>query len=190
MHVVGALVNLLLISACVYTMYSLTPADHPYAYLAASFSLVHGLLGLLRSYTEEPDECGRTFMISASILEVIPLPLANIEFYLVSDQSGVALVHGLSLIPLFYDMIGKLGEDWDSSTETLKDLALLGNIVSTLYLAIKDGKNLYYAVAATAFLARYGSSLVDRCNEGLSHVVGTLGNAGIMALMTYTLTEG
>ncbi|XP_016942129.1 uncharacterized protein [Drosophila suzukii] len=190
MHVVGALVNLLLISACIYAMYSLTPADHPYGYLAASFSLVHGLLGLVRSYTEEPDECGRTFMISASILEVIPLPLANIEFYLVSDQSGVALVHGLSLIPLFYDMIGKMGDDWDSSTETLKDLALLGNIGSTLYLAIKDGNHLYFGVAATAFMARYGAALADRFVEGLGAQVATLGNAGILALMTYALTEG
>eukprot|EP00099_Drosophila_melanogaster_P017521 NP_608385.1 uncharacterized protein Dmel_CG12679 [Drosophila melanogaster] len=190
MHVVGALVNLLLILACIYTMTSLTPADHPYAFLAASFSLVHGVLGVVRSFANEPDECGRTFMISAIILEVIPLPLANIEFYLVSDQSGVALVHGLSLIPLFYDMIGKISEDWDSSTETLMDLALLGNIGSTLYLAIKDGNHIYFGVAATALLARYGGAIVDSCNEGLSNVVETLGNTGILALMTYALTEG
>ncbi|EDV48036.1 uncharacterized protein LOC6553083 [Drosophila erecta] len=190
MQVVGALVNMLLISACVYTMYSLTPEVHCYAYLAASFSLVHGLLGLMRSFTEEPDECGRTFMISSSILEVIPLPLANIEFYSVSNQSGVALVHGLSLIPLFYDMVGKMCEDWDSSTETLKDLALMGNIGSTLFLAIKDGKHLYFGVVATVLLARYGGSLIDRCNEKLIHHLGTLGNAGILALMTYALTEG
>ncbi|XP_033159068.1 uncharacterized protein LOC117140327 [Drosophila mauritiana] len=186
MNVVGALVNLLLISACAYTMCSLTPADHPYAYLAASFSLVHGLLGVVRSFAEEP-ECGLTFVISASILEVILLPLANIEFYLVSDQSGVALVHGMSLIPLFYDMIGKVSEDWDSSTETLKDLALLGNIGSTLYLATKDGNHLYFGVAATAFLARYGGAMVGTCNDRLSNAVETLANTGILALMTHSL---
>ncbi|EDX18455.1 uncharacterized protein LOC6726516 [Drosophila simulans] len=182
MDVMGALVNLLLISACAYTMCSLTLAEHPYAYLAASFSLVHGLLGVVRSFAEEPDECGHTFDISASILEVIPLPLANIEFYLVSDQPGVALVHGMSLIPLFYDMIGKMSDEWDSSTDTLKDLALLGNIGSTLYLAIKDGNHLYFGVAANAFLARFGGAIVGNCN-----VVETLANTGILALMTYSL---
>uniref|UniRef100_A0A6P4F2X8 Uncharacterized protein LOC108048537 n=1 Tax=Drosophila rhopaloa TaxID=1041015 RepID=A0A6P4F2X8_DRORH len=190
MQMVGALVNLLLIAACFYAMYSLTPADNPYGYMAASFSLVHGLLGMVRSFSDEFDECGRTFLISASILEVIPLPLANIEFYLVSDQSGVALVHGLSLIPLFYDMLGKMGDDWDSSTETLKDLALLGNIGSTSYLAIKDGNHLYAGVAATAFVARFGAALIDHFMEGFGPHVATVGNAGILALMTYALTEG
>ncbi|XP_017130128.1 uncharacterized protein LOC108147882 [Drosophila elegans] len=190
MHFFGALVNVLLAAACLYAMYSLTPADNPYGYLAASFTFVHGLLGLVRSFTDELDECGRTFVISASILEVIPLPLANIEFYLVSDHSGVALVHGLSLIPLFYDMLGKMGDEWDSSTETLKDLALIGNIASTSYLAIKDGNHIYAAIAATAFIVRFGAALIDRFVEGLGAHAATVGNAGILALMTYALTEG
>ncbi|XP_017052108.1 uncharacterized protein LOC108095509 [Drosophila ficusphila] len=190
MQVAGALVNLLLIAACCYAMYSLTPADNPYGYLAAAFSLVHGLLGLLLSFSEEPDECDRTFLISASILEVIPLPLANVEFYLVSDQSGVAMVHGLSLIPLFYDMIGKIGDEWDGSAKTLKDFALLGNIASTFYLAVKDGNHIYGGVAVTAIIARFGALLIDLFAEGFGPHVATVGNAGILALMTYALTQG
>ncbi|XP_017077972.1 uncharacterized protein LOC108112547 [Drosophila eugracilis] len=185
-----ALTNLLLIASSMYAMYSLTPAEHPYAYTAASFSLVHGLLGLVRSYIEEPEECGRDFMISSSILEVILLPLANVEFYLLSDKSDVALVHGLSLIPLFYDMICKIGDDWDSSTETLKDLALLGNVGSTAYLAVNDGIPIYGGVAATALMARYGAALVDSFKQGLGASIGNLGHAGIVALMTYALVEG
>ncbi|XP_017066864.1 uncharacterized protein LOC108104998 [Drosophila eugracilis] len=193
MQMLGALVNLLLILACIYAMYSLKPEDHPYGYMMVSFSLVHGLLTLVLYYNEdtedEPVECGRCFQISNSILEVIPLPMANIEFYLLSDESEVAQVHGLSLIPLFYDIIGKVVDDWNTSTETLKDIALLFNIASTMYLTIKDGNHIYGAVAATALMARFGTSLVDRFAEGYGTYLATLGHAGIVALMTYALTE-
>lgn len=189
MHYIAAIANLLLVAACGYAMHVLVPGENPYGYLAASFSLVHGLLGLVRAYYEEEDECGRAFIFSASILEVIPLPLANIEFYLISDQSGVAMVHGLSLIPLFYDMLGKMGDEWDTATETLKDMALLANIISTSYLALIDGNHIYAAVAATAFIARYGAALIDYLMAGAGAHVATLGNAVIVGLMAYTLTN-
>ncbi|KAH8270742.1 hypothetical protein KR026_004749, partial [Drosophila bipectinata] len=188
MKLLGVISNLLLISACCYALYSLTPADNPYGYTVASFSFVHGLLGLVRTFSEETEECGRAFIISASILEVIPLPLANIEFYLVSEQSAVALVHGLSLIPLLYDMLGKMGDDWDSATETLKDLSLLGNIGSTTYLAIKYGNPFYGGVVIAAFIARYIAAIIDSFLDGIGSFIAIIGNAGILALMTFALT--
>ncbi|KAH8266117.1 hypothetical protein KR038_003494, partial [Drosophila bunnanda] len=189
MHFLSAVINLLLVAACVYAFYALTPGENPYGYLAASFCLVHGLLGLVRAFFEEDDECGRAFVFSSSILEVIPLPLANIEFYLISDLSNVALVHALSFIPLFYDVLGKMGDEWDSTTEALKDIALLANIASASYLGFNDGNPFYYAVAGLAFLARYGAILVEYLIEGAGAYVATLGSAGIVALMTYTLTN-
>ncbi|XP_017030999.1 uncharacterized protein [Drosophila kikkawai] len=189
MHFIAAITNLLLIVACGYALYVLEPAQNPYGYLAASFSLVHGLLGLVRAYQEEEDECGRAFVFSSSILEVIPLPLANIEFYLISDLSPLAMVHALSLIPLLYDVLGKMDDEWDTATETLKDLALLANIASTSYLGFEDENEIYYAVAGLAFLARYGATLVDYLINGIGVHVATLGNAGIVALMAYTLTN-
>ncbi|KAH8373178.1 hypothetical protein KR009_001057, partial [Drosophila setifemur] len=191
MQIVTIIVNLLLVAACCYAMYSLKPGDNPYGFLAAAFGLVHGLLSIVRAFSEDPDECGRAYLISSSIMEVIPLPLANIEFYLKSAQSAVALVHGLALIPLFYDMLGKMGdEEGDYATETLKDLALLGNIASTIYLAVKEENAIYYGVAAAAFIARYGAMLVDLFVEGMGPDVATVGYAGIIGLMTYALTQG
>ncbi|XP_020809561.1 uncharacterized protein LOC110185185 [Drosophila serrata] len=189
MHYISAVTNLLLIAACVYAFYTLAPAENPYGYLAASFSLAHGLLGLVRAYYEEEDECGRAFIFSASILEVIPLPLANIEFYLISDHSAMALVHALSFIPLFYDVLGKMGDEWDSSTEALKDMALLANIASASYLGFNDDNLFYYAVAGLAFLARYGAILFEYLMEGAGAHLATLGSAGIVGLMAYTLTN-
>ncbi|KAH8293248.1 hypothetical protein KR018_003875, partial [Drosophila ironensis] len=189
MNFAGVVSNILLIVACCYTMFAITPADHPYAYIAAAFSFVHGLLGALRAFSDDAEDCGRAFMISATILEVLPLPMANIEFYLSSDQSSVALVHSLSLIPLLYDMLSKMGDDWDNATETLKDMALIGNIASTGYLATKGGNAIHGGVAATAFFSRYGASLIDNFVCGAGPHVTTIGNAGILGLMTYALTH-
>ncbi|XP_068151525.1 uncharacterized protein [Drosophila tropicalis] len=194
MFIGNAIFNAILVAACCYTMYQLTPADHPYGFTAAAFSLVHGLFGLVHSMEEQPEdeECeitSRAIMISTSIIETIVLPLANIEFYLKSDQSAVALVHGLAVIPLFYDMLGKMSDDLDTNTETLKSLAVFGNILSTSYLAYKEENPIYAGVAAAAFIARYCSSLIDGFVQGAGAHVNTLGTATILALMTYALTE-
>ncbi|EDW76604.1 uncharacterized protein Dwil_GK14574 [Drosophila willistoni] len=194
MFVGDAIFNAVLVAACLYTMYELTPADHPYGYTAAAFSLVHGLFGIVHSLQEPPEdeECeltSRAIMISTSIIETIVLALANIEFYLKSDQSAVALVHGLAVIPLFYDMLGKMSDDLDSNTETLKSLAVFGNILSTSHLAYKEGNAIYAGVAAAAFIARYCASYIDGFFQGMGAHVNTLGNATILALMTYALTQ-
>ncbi|XP_030377744.1 uncharacterized protein LOC115626498 [Scaptodrosophila lebanonensis] len=185
-----AVFNLLLIAACCYAMYSLTPADNPYGYIAASFCFVHGTLGILRAFAEEADECSRVFIVSASIIAVMPLPMANIEFYLKSDQSGMAIVHMLSFIPLLYDMLGKMCDDWDTATDTLKDLVLIGNVLSASYLAVQAGNPLYGGIAAIAFLGRYGAALINRFVDGLGPHITTLSDAGVIALMTYALTQG
>ncbi|XP_064539971.1 uncharacterized protein LOC135429567 [Drosophila montana] len=185
-----ALSHLSLIGACCYGIYALTPAEHPYGYTAAAFCFVHGLLSLVRSLGED-EECGpaRSFSVSTGIVDVIPLPLANIEFYLQSSQSGMALVHALSLILLLYDMMGSLGDDWDRATETVKDLSLLGNVASGAYLGVQEENYYHVGVAASAGIARYGSSLVSTIVPAAGPHVNTLSKAAIIGLMTYSLTN-
>ncbi|XP_030377822.1 uncharacterized protein LOC115626581 [Scaptodrosophila lebanonensis] len=186
-----AFFNILLIAACCYAMYSLTPADNPYGYVAAAFCFVHGFLDLLQAFAaEESDECSPILVLSASIIAAILLPLANIEFYLKSDMSGVALVHMMSFIPLLYDMLGKMCDDWDAATDTLNELVLTGNVLSISFLAVQTGNPMYGGIAAIAFFGRYGSELIDKFVDGLGPYISTLSNAAVIGLMTYSLTQG
>ncbi|XP_017151482.1 uncharacterized protein LOC108161683 [Drosophila miranda] len=182
--------NLLLIAACIYTMRNLSSAEHPYGYVVAGFCLVEGIAGLLRALpVADVDEGGFAFVISSTILEVMPLPMANIEFYLKSDLSGVAMLHLLTIIPLIYDVVDKILDDSDPGlTEWLKDLALLGNIGSMAYLANNDDNNpVYFGVVGISFFGRYAADHICFLKDfGCNLAIMT--NAGTMFLMTYALT--
>ncbi|BFF90116.1 uncharacterized protein DMAD_08702 [Drosophila madeirensis] len=180
--------NLLLVSACIYAMRTLDPTEHCYAYVAASLALIQGVLSLLRGLALVPDECGLASSISEDIVIVLPHTMTNIEIYLKSDLNRVAMVHCLCLVPLIYDVVGRIGDDYDPCTDKLKDLALFANMISTGYLALHEGNEQYYGLLAVAIIARFGGSAVDLLVDCVGYHVATLGPAGILAMMTYTLT--
>jgi len=189
MFILDVIFDLLLIGSSCYGLYALTPEEHPYGLIAAAFCLVHGMLMLVRSFQSSEDECARSFFVSTSIVDVVPLPLANIEFYLQSSQSSVAMIHALSLILLVYDTMGNLGDDSDAATDTVKDLSLLGNIASAAYLGYNEENYFHCGIAAAATIARYGSSLVDSFLPEFGPHVDKMSKAAIIGLMTYSLTQ-
>ncbi|KAM8709667.1 hypothetical protein ACLKA7_016473 [Drosophila subpalustris] len=189
MNILDVLFDLVLVGSSGYGMYALTPQDHPYGLIAAAFCLVHGMLMLVRSFQSSEEECARSFFVSMSIVDVVPLPLANIEFYLQSSQSSMALLHALSLILLVYDTMGSLGDDYDAATETVKDLSLLGNIASATYLGLQEENYFHVGIAVAASIARYGSSLVSTFLPEFGPHVDKMSKAAIIGLMTYSLTQ-
>ncbi|KAH8370070.1 hypothetical protein KR093_002115 [Drosophila rubida] len=189
MHILDLFFNLVLVGSSGYGLYALTPADQPYGYTAAAFCFIHGLLGVVRSFESDVDECSRSFFVSTSIVDVLPLPLANIEFYLQSSLSGLAMVHAMSLILLLYDTMGNLGDDWDSATETVKDLSLLANVGSAMYLGIQEENYFHVGIAVSAIIARYGSALVSIFLPEFGPHVDKLSKSAIIGLMTYSLTQ-
>ncbi|XP_067636999.1 uncharacterized protein [Eurosta solidaginis] len=163
--------NGLLVGASGFALYSIQPAEHPYAFSACAFGLCHGLLGIIHAYKkgDEGDSCNKIREISTSCMEIVQLPLINIELYLASSNtSALALGHGLFVIPLAFDLIAKLftEEGDDSNTNTLKDLTILGNIVSLTFLAVNESNYTYVSMAITAFLTKYGAILLDSYWEG------------------------
>lgn len=185
---ITAVSHLALVGASCYALYALAPGDFPYAYTAASFCLVHGLLSVVRAL-EGGEDCARSYAVSTGIVDVIPLPLANIEFYLQSSQSGVALVHILSLILLLYDVMGSLGDDWNSSTETVKDLSLMGNIASGTYLGVQEDNYYHVGVSAAAAVSRVLPSMLECVLPEIAPQIDTLCKAAMIGVTTYALTN-
>lgn len=183
-----ALFNSLLVVSSGYAMYTLHPLQTPYGYAAAALSLVHGLLGVVRAANNDDDECNRWRQITSGIMELVPLPLTNIELYLKSSSPHLAMAHGCFLVPLTFDMVAKWRDVEDNSTVTLKDLTLLGNVVSLLFLGVNQSSNVYGGMAAIAFGARYGSVMFDYYWEGLGVHFNLLANSAFIMLMAMTLT--
>ncbi|XP_016971791.1 uncharacterized protein LOC108039339 [Drosophila rhopaloa] len=188
MLLMDALFNSLLVVSSGYGLYTLHPLDTPYAYATAALSLVHGLLGVVRAASNDDDECNRVRLITSGIMEIVPLPLTNIELYLKSSNPSLAMAHGCFVVPLVYDLMAKLGDNEDTSTETLKELTLLGNVVSLLFLGVNQSNNLYGGMAAIAFGARYGSVILDYYWEGLGTDFTLLAHSLFVVLMTMTLS--
>ncbi|XP_064555678.1 uncharacterized protein LOC135440443 [Drosophila montana] len=183
-----ALFNSLLVVSSGYAMYTLHPTQTPYGYAAAAVSLVHGLLGVMRAANNDDDECNRLRQITSGIMELVPLPLTNIELYLKSSSPHLAMAHGCFLVPLAFDVVSKWRDIEDNSTVTLKDLTLLGNVVSLLFLGVNQSSNVYGGMAAIAFAARYGSVMFDYYWEGLGVHFNLLANSAFIVLMAMTLT--
>ncbi|KAM8720502.1 hypothetical protein ACLKA7_006532 [Drosophila subpalustris] len=184
-----ALFNSLLVVSSGYAMYTLHPLQTPYGYAAAALSLVHGLVGVVRAAHIDGDECNRLRQITTGIMELVPLPLTNIELYLKSSNPHLAMAHGCFLIPLAFDVVAIWRDVEDNSTETLKDLTLLGNVVSLLFLGVNQSKNVYGGMAAIAFGARYGTVIFDYYWEGLGGHVNLLADSAFIMLMAMTLTN-
>lgn len=185
---ITAISHMILVGACCYALYALTPAEFPYAYTAAAFCLVHGLIGVVRTL-EGGADCDRTYAVSSNIVEVIPLPLANIEFYSHSSMSGVALVHALSLILLLYDMMGSMGDDWSNSTDTVKDISLFCNIASGTYIGVQEENYFQVGVAAAAAVSRIGPMALCPILPEIIPYLSSLSKAAIIGVTTYALTN-
>ncbi|XP_043660175.1 uncharacterized protein LOC122624600 [Drosophila teissieri] len=188
MLLMDALFNSLLVVSSGYAMYTLHPLETPYGYATAALSLVHGILGMVRAASNDDDECNRVRLITSGIMEIVPLPLTNIELYLKSTNPSLALAHTCFVVPLVYDMMAKWADTEDTSTETLKELTLLGNVVSLLFLGVNQSSNLYGGLAAIAFAARHGSVILDYYWKGLGAEFNLLAHSMFVVLMTMTLS--
>lgn len=183
-----ALFNSLLVVSSGYAIYTLHPMETPYGYATAALSLVHGILGMVRAASNDDDECNRVRLITSGIMEIVPLPLTNMEVYLKSTNPGLALAHTCFVVPLVYDMLAKVVDTEDTVTETLKELTLLGNVVSMLFLGVNESNNMYGILAAIAFGARYGSAFLDYYWKGLGAEFTLLAHSMFVLLMTMTLS--
>ncbi|KAI9588898.1 hypothetical protein GQX74_007067 [Glossina fuscipes] len=191
---VDAVFSGILLGTTGHALVSVTPFQHPYAFCACAVGFCHALAGLVESIACE-DRCTTCFKrLTCSCIEIMTLPMLNIEFYLKSDQSSpLALGHGLFVVPLAFDLLTKVSpnaETEDISTRTLKDLTILGNIVSLLFLAANENNAVYGMMVLAAFIAKYGAMFMENIIAGTGECTGLLGYSLLFGLVPMALKTG
>ncbi|KAH8367857.1 hypothetical protein KR084_003577 [Drosophila pseudotakahashii] len=194
---VSTVLNVLLCGATGFGFYKIGPSDHPYAFTACVIGFCHGLFGLVSSLSGD-ENAKKVTDTTTSIMEIIPLPLVNVDLYLGAESNNIALGHGLFIVPLAVSVILNLfkgeGGGGDESGEgcpldTLKTLTILGNITSLLYLSINESSVNLAGMAFLAFMAKFGAKFFEeQISEGSGEPVTYLSWSGFYVLTALAAT--
>ncbi|XP_020800781.1 uncharacterized protein LOC110178107 [Drosophila serrata] len=164
---VNIVFNALLCGATGYGLFKIGPSEHPWAFTSCLIGLTHGIVGLVSGLAGD-DTAKKIQETTAAIIEIVPLPLVNVDLFLAGECNKIALGHGLFLAPLTLSVILAFwktegGEDEVFGTvHTLKVLTILGNITSLVFLALNEGSGYMAGMAVLAFVAKFGA---DPCEE-------------------------
>ncbi|KAH8272756.1 hypothetical protein KR026_010706 [Drosophila bipectinata] len=172
---VSCVLNVLLCGATGFGFVKIgSPAEHPYAFSACVIGFCHGLFGLVE-FAAGSDTTKSMKETTTSVMEIVPLPLVNVDLYLGAESNNIALGHGLFIVPLAVSVIlgmvkgGEDGGEDGGPMATLKTLTILGNITSLLYLAINESSWNLAGMAYLAFMAKFGAQF---CEENVSEGCG------------------
>ncbi|KAI8033711.1 uncharacterized protein LOC128265300 [Drosophila gunungcola] len=163
---VSTALNVLLCGATGFGLYKIGPSEHPYAFTACMMGFCHGLGGLVSGLTGD-ENAKKVTETTTGFMEIIPLPLVNVNLYLAAESNNIALGHGLFIVPLAVGVIlnmvkGESGDDSEGGVlETLKTLTVLGNITSLLYLSINESSWNLTGMALLAFMAKFGAKFCE-----------------------------
>ncbi|KAH8276745.1 hypothetical protein KR044_008138 [Drosophila immigrans] len=184
---VSGILSAVLCGATGYGFYAMGPQEHPYAFTACVIGFCHGLLGLVECLTGDSNVSSAKETTN-SILEIVPLPLVNVDLFFGGEGNNIALGHGLFIVPMAISAIVGLVKgsesDGDATRDTLKLLTILGNITSLCYLAVNEGSWVMGGMAALAFMAKYGAEFLEQQIEGSGQPVKYLSWSGFYFLTT------
>uniref|UniRef100_A0A1A9UZ95 Uncharacterized protein n=1 Tax=Glossina austeni TaxID=7395 RepID=A0A1A9UZ95_GLOAU len=191
---VDAVFSGILLGTTGYAMISVSPAERPYAFTACTVGFCHAIAGLAKSLVSHKNVTKRVKRLTCSCLEIMTVPMINIELYLKSEQSNpLALGHGLFIVPLAFDVITKVAQNEEGNeiaAQTLKDLTILGNIISLLFLAANENISVYGLMALTAFTAKYGAILMDNLLSSTGEGTSLIAYAILLGLVPMALRSG
>ncbi|EDV59264.1 uncharacterized protein LOC6541528 [Drosophila erecta] len=180
--------NGLLLASAVCSGRKMLPEEHPFAMAACvvvGFSAVFGLLRAIFA-SGEPEECRKLRDITSGVLELAPLPLANMDLYVRSTGlSPIALGHALFVLPLVCDLRCSLAKDRRDCalSDGLRNLTVLGNIVSLGFLAYVERNFLYLRMVLVMIVVKYGVVLVDSIKEDAGEDLQVCGTALFVHLL-------
>ncbi|KAH8416787.1 hypothetical protein KR222_004549 [Zaprionus bogoriensis] len=191
--IVSGVLNALLCGVTGYGFYAIAPQEHPYAFSACVIGFCHGLLGLVECLTGD-ENVKSAKETTTAIVEIIPLPLVNIDLFFGGDSNNIALGHGLFIVPMAISLIvafckGGEGES-DDAYETLKMMTILGNITSLCFLAVNDGSMVKGTMAFLAFMAKYGAEFCESMVESTGEPIKLLSWSGFFFLTTMAIAGG
>ncbi|XP_068141361.1 uncharacterized protein [Drosophila tropicalis] len=181
---VSGLLNAILCGASGYGCFMIKPGEHPYAFTGCVVGLCHGLLGLVNCFSDDSN-VNNAKEKSTCFMEIVPLPLINVDLYFGSASNNLALGHGLFIVPMAVSALLGLFKDEEGqgeAVETLKTLTILGNITALLYLAINDGSWKLGGMAFLAFMAKFGAQFGEEQSEGAGEPITYLSWTGFYIL--------
>lgn len=163
--------NSLLLVTSGMTVSQMMPSCHPFACGACVVGGAVAVLGLLRVlFARKPDEMRVVRDVNRGLLELLPLPLVNMELYRRTQGTLSPLVwgHCIILFPLMFDLNCSINHEHTNCnlTDTLRDLTMLGNIISLGYLAYREANSIYLRMTLSMFLVKYTPVLLDYVNDG------------------------
>ncbi|XP_037961182.1 uncharacterized protein LOC119690237 [Teleopsis dalmanni] len=174
------LANTILIGVAGYGIYHLKAAEVPFAYSACAYGLCHGIIDLVSYLKQECNFCQKIKEMSGSIMRLMPISMVNIEFYLKSEESkSLAFCHAFFVVPLIFEvLVSFFAEDEReiSSADTLKDLTILGNIISLIFLSLNERNVLYGVIAMIEIVTNYSYILTERFYDDADDDQSTLGH--------------
>ncbi|KAH8333699.1 hypothetical protein KR059_002578 [Drosophila kikkawai] len=185
----GVLLYTAVTSAC-----KMQPEEHPFALAACVVGGIAAVFGILRVVfaSGQPEECRKLRDITHGVLELVPLPLTNMDFYMQSTGlSAVTLGHAVFILPLVCDMrccLAKNRIDCEIS-DGLKDLTILGNLVSLGFLAFVERNFLYLRMMLVMAVVRYGVVLVDSIKENAGEDLQVCGTALFLYQLGKTISS-
>lgn len=172
MKVIG---NVLLCGSAGYALSQLG-YNRPYIYSAFAVLISNSLIGILNAlkFTEEGH---KAYKITSIVAEMLPLPFINIELYLATGmRQEVALIHGISaIIPILMEVFAS-----SNGNEKLKNLVMLGNVASLMFLAVIENNIWFGAMAAMGIFIRFGTTKAGGDNK--SAELFAFSNATLSAL--------
>ncbi|XP_061401733.1 uncharacterized protein LOC133337530 [Musca vetustissima] len=204
---VDAIFNGLLVGSSGYALSLVAPAKHPFLFTACAVGLYHGVFGLYANIIEgrsnsqkslDPPSAEDSFMrkaqhITQCCVDIMTVPLINIDLYMLSEQSSsLALGHALFVVPLVFDLTFKIfdNEDGeDSATETLKELSILGNVVSLVFLSVNENNLIYGLMAMSALLAQFGSNVMENMLRGSGANIALMGYSLLLSLIPEAIAK-
>lgn len=188
--------NGLLMGSTANVLFKIDHKEHPFAFCACAMGFCHVCINICSTILKKSQNLERLKRLSQKCFDIISVPMINITLYQSSQQNNaLALGHATFIVPLAFDLAQQL---WDledesvaaGSTEVLKDLTALGNMVSLLFYSVNETNMSAGCMAFAALFANYGAILLDSFLPGVERSCNLGGYAVFYAFLPSALLAG
>ena len=208
MQVLSVICDVILLGCAGTALAMISPTAKPYAFTGCAIMATYGAISLYANALDKAEDTQKIQEVVGNIMVLVPLPLVNIELYLVSETSNIGLGHCLYIVPYILEVCFEISQYMhtppdpnaepaaDAAPEkeqdnalVLKTLTQLGSIWSLVYIGVNDSKNLYLGMAGMAFFYIFVPHFVEHYFEGHGENCHLLGASGF-CLLTIKAVEG
>ncbi|XP_037937403.1 uncharacterized protein LOC119670997 [Teleopsis dalmanni] len=188
----------LLMTAADYSMFHLSPTEDPYAFSALAVSFCVGLISVLKGVYDD-DETSQAqdndyntedfWRFAVNVLEMAQLPLINVHMYLQSQRChSLARTHGIFIIPLSIEVLLRYFSDLKYDV-SFKNLTILGNVFSLLFLAINENNKICFVLASVSSFTYVIASFMGEHFRNSRDIVKLIGHSAFVLTIAFTVKD-